>query len=275
MKHALAMFGLLLPGLVNACINADHPRYEEYQITRVTEPLLASLNTTPEDRFANHHDAPVDDFTKLQREAIEKIRFGKYEGAIKQLNAIEKQFPGQYETAANLGTAYELAGKNHAALKWIQEGVERNAHSHAGSEWIHVNILEAKIKLEQDPDYLSTNKVLALKDSIILENHVAVNNAEIPVEEVTRMIHYQLQERMVFIKEDDPVVADLLFTMADLYETQELLGVSQKVLELSKRFAPDQMQSMNGSNSWRSLNERQSPGSILGAVFSEPESCSR
>jgi len=49
----------------------------------------------------------------------------------------------------DLGTAYELAGKNEPALRWIREGLRRNPNSHKGTEWLHVKILEAKIEQEK------------------------------------------------------------------------------------------------------------------------------
>ena len=59
--------------------------------------------------------------------------------------ALERRYPGHHETAANLGTALELAGHDAPALQWIRIGIRRNADEHYGSEWLHVRILEAKI----------------------------------------------------------------------------------------------------------------------------------
>ena len=59
---------------------------------------------------------------------------------------IENKSPGLYATASNLGTTYELLGQNDLALHWITKAIKINPNSHNGSEWIHVKILEAKIK---------------------------------------------------------------------------------------------------------------------------------
>ena len=80
--------------------------------------------------------------------------------AIELLEELEKKSPGQYAVAANLGTAYELNGDNRKALEWIKKGVERNPESHFGTEWLHVKILEAKIAIEQNPEWLSNHSVL-------------------------------------------------------------------------------------------------------------------
>jgi tetratricopeptide (TPR) repeat protein len=71
---------------------------------------------------------------------------GRYDEAKAVYEEIEKITPGRYSTAANLGTVYELLGQNDLALKWIKKAVEIDPTSHEGSEWIHVKILEAKIK---------------------------------------------------------------------------------------------------------------------------------
>src|SRR5437868_417932 len=50
--------------------------------------------------------------------AVALIYLGRPLDAIPLLEALEKEKPGQYETAANLGTAFELADKNKEALHW-------------------------------------------------------------------------------------------------------------------------------------------------------------
>src|SRR5258708_7777149 len=88
---------------------------------------------------------------------------GRSEEAVTLLNQLEKEKPGEYFIAANLGTAYELSGNNEEALKWIKEGIHRDPTSHEGTEWLHVKILEAKITQEKDPHYFKTHSVLELQ----------------------------------------------------------------------------------------------------------------
>jgi tetratricopeptide (TPR) repeat protein len=76
------------------------------------------------------------------------------------LERLEKDEPGLYMTAANLGTAYELAGDAATALKWSREGIRRDPNSHYGTEWLHVRILEAKLALAEDPQWLDSHTVL-------------------------------------------------------------------------------------------------------------------
>lgn len=129
------------------------------------------------------------------------IRLGRAAEAIVELEAIEQAFPGKYATAANLGTAYELVGKNAEALAWITRGIERNPGSHQGTEWLHVAILRAKLKLQADPAWL--------------ERHSVLDEAESrPAAEIVLAIEYQLHERLVFVPPEDAVVCDLFYQAA-------------------------------------------------------------
>lgn len=87
---------------------------------------------------------------------------GKYSEAKSIFQKIEKNQPGLYATAANLGTVYELIGKNDSAYYWIDKAIKINPESHDGSEWIHLKILEAKIKAENDSGFFDSYNILEL-----------------------------------------------------------------------------------------------------------------
>src|SRR5262245_36666098 len=61
---------------------------------------------------------------------------GETAKAIEILTEVEKEKPGEYIVAANLGTAYELHGDLASAHKWISEAIKRNANAHYGTEWL-------------------------------------------------------------------------------------------------------------------------------------------
>jgi len=135
----------------------------------------------------------------------------QYEASAKIYLQIEKMSPGRYATASNLGTVYELMGQNEQALAWISKAVAIDPQSHKNSEWIHVNILKAKIKGENTINTefllgtgfgdkaspaspLSMTELLALRDAL----------------------YYQLNERVTFVKPQDKIVAVLLSALADV-----------------------------------------------------------
>jgi hypothetical protein len=170
------------------------------------------------------------------------IHVGDVKLGIRILEEIERTNPGLYVTAANLGTAFELSGENENALEWISEGLRRNANSHYGSEWVHVKILEAKIALAKDPAWLKTHSILNLD----FGNAPRPELPEITVvdskgkarthSEVKHAIAYQLHERLGFIPAPDPIVADLLFDLANLYALTTTVEVAQPVYDLALKF---------------------------------------
>jgi hypothetical protein len=178
------------------------------------------------------------------------IHIGDVKPGIKILEEIERTNPGLYVTAANLGTAFELSGENENALEWISEGIKRNGNSHYGSEWVHVKILEAKIALAKDPEWLKTHSILGLDFGSAprpeLPEITTVNREGKPRthNEVKNAIAYQLHERLGFIPAPDPIVAELLFDLANFHALTTTIEVAQPVYDMALKFgvkSPEQV----------------------------------
>jgi len=162
------------------------------------------------------------DFANLTDLGILLVYQGQYAQAIRLFLTIELRYPRHHETAANLGTALELAGHDAPALQWIRIGIQRNAREHYGSEWLHARILEAKIATAKDPTYLDHHSVagITFDQTLVPELPRAMpagNNGE-PVKpwELNSALSYQLYERTGFVKPRDPIVANLLLDWATL-----------------------------------------------------------
>ncbi len=155
--------------------------------------------------------------------AVALIFVGRVAEAIKVLVALEAQRPGVYTTAANLGTAYELSGNLEAAVKWIGEGIARNPQSHDGTEWLHVAILRAKLKLRADQAWLAQHSVLDVAE------------AREPAE-IVRAIEYQLNERLQFVRPSDAVVCDLFYQAAQRVAGADAKERKAQYLRESLRF---------------------------------------
>jgi tetratricopeptide (TPR) repeat protein len=151
---------------------------------------------------------------------------GEAAEAVTLLEQIEAERPGLYVTAANLGTAYELAGNNEKALEWIRKGIERNPNAHEGTEWLHVRILEAKLALKHDPTWLDSNSLVGARKTKIYYGAVNILPTEITAtgnrgeqlsaEQVKAALIYQLHERMQFVQPPDAIVGSMLFELGDL-----------------------------------------------------------
>lgn len=163
------------------------------------------------------------EFPKRNDYAATLIYLGRSEEAVSVLLALEKEEPGHYSVASNLGTAYELMGQDALALEWIRKGIERNPKSHSGSEWLHVRILESKIKMKEQPGWLKTHSVSGmdfgpgpLPQAPSSSQALPTGNQGQPLSFVEAYdgVGYQLKERLQFVKPSDPIVADLLLDYA-------------------------------------------------------------
>ncbi len=178
--------------------------------------------------------------------AVAMLHLGKIKEAIKILERLEKKRPGLYYTAANLGTAYELNGENAEALKWIREGVSRNPDAHHGSEWLHVKILEAKIALEEDPNWLANHSVLGINrasNEMLSASPTVSDHLGQPkdVKQIEAALIYQLHERLEFIKPPEGVVASLLFDLSRILSTTKGQEHGDVVSALAQTYGPDLM----------------------------------
>ena len=122
---------------------------------------------------------------------------GQYDTAYAILTRLEKEKPNEYNIIANLGTLYELKGENEKALVYIKKAIALNSESHHGSEWFHIQILEAKLQ-GRSSDWWITHPVLNLSK--------IKKDSEIIISDIT----YQLKERIPFTKKPDLMMAAIL-----------------------------------------------------------------
>jgi tetratricopeptide (TPR) repeat protein len=147
----------------------------------------------------------------------------KYDEALKLYLNIEKIKPNRYSTASNLGTLYELMGENQKAYNWIKKSIAINPKSHKGSEWLHLKILEAKIKNLKD---VSGQFLINASFGMSREPKTKLSQKEI--DELVQSIYFQVNERMSFIEPKDKIISILLFELGNL---AELLGKNSSALE--------------------------------------------
>lgn len=155
--------------------------------------------------------AVTNDLDYLSDKGFLLILQKKYDKAIKLYLKIEKNEPNRYSTASNIGTAYELSGQIETALKWIKKSVEIDPGSHYNSEWIHVRILEAKLKGEE---FYTTKFLLNTEFGLADKPKTKMTKQEL--QKLSKALYYQLNERISFIKKKDKIVAQLLFDLGNI-----------------------------------------------------------
>lgn len=162
------------------------------------------------------------DFTGYNDLAALLLHLGRPQDALDLLQVLERRWPGHYEAATNLGTAYELLGRDDDALRWIREGIVRNPESHDGSEWLHVRILEAKIAAAAGTPLSANVSLLGLEfgDAVHPQppRPLPAGNDGRPVSpsRLGLSLHRQLHERSQLVPAPDPVVASLILDLATL-----------------------------------------------------------
>ncbi|SFL19932.1 tetratricopeptide repeat protein [Lysobacter sp. cf310] len=232
MRVLLAAALLALVPTAHACINEvgtdrDGRRFDAlwYLGDGLTEPMRErsgrkhALERAPE-TIAEARKQPS--FQSLTNLGVLLIYQGQYPLAIRHFLSLERRYPGHHETAANLGTALELAGQDQVALRWIKLGIQRNVDEHLRSEWLHARILEAKIAAARQPDYLQGRSIAGIRFEAnaapALPTAMPAGNDGKPVKpwQLERSLSYQLRERVQFVPAPDPVVANLMHDWATL-----------------------------------------------------------
>jgi tetratricopeptide (TPR) repeat protein len=171
--------------------------------------------------------------------AVGLILTGNYEEAIKRLQDLENERPGQYEIAVNLGTALELAGQSSAALGWIKEGIRRNPYSHNATEWLHVMILEAQLKAATNKSLFRDKTLLGLTPEQLQGDDsrvIRIGNEQKSIAQIDSALHYQLQERLSLVKKKEPILAGLLMDAATMEATRRNLEEAIKILDLAEKY---------------------------------------
>jgi len=167
------------------------------------------------------------------------LHLGEIQPALAILVRIEQTRPGLYATATNLGTAYELIGKNEHALSWIRAGIRRNPESHDGSEWLHVAILESKLAMAANPGWLRTHSVLGLDFGSEAAPRMpgvfpSGNKGQtLDARETSHAIHVQMAERLQFVGPPDAIVGDLLFDYANLLMLTDTMENAAAIYKLA------------------------------------------
>jgi len=176
----------------------------------------------------------TNDIRYLSDEGLVLIVLGEYKKAITLYLQIEKIKPNRYSTASNIGTAYELDGQNKQALFWIEKAVKLNEHSHYDSEWIHVNILKAKLGGEQ---FITTQ--FLLNTDFGTDSIPRTSLPKKKLDSLSQALFYQLNERNSFVKPKDKIVAQLLFDLGNLTFVRSAYKVALADYALAKEYGYD------------------------------------
>ena len=149
--------------------------------------------------------------------AINLLKLGDVDSAYSILQPLQIEHPKEYTITANLGTCYELMGELDSALKYISKGYELNKNSHFKSEWVHVKILEAKIKRISNSRWIIDNPILSQDD---LKSRIGNAGHKNSVRIINNQLMYQLRTRAPFTPAPNEVMTNLLLSLAEFNKTE-------------------------------------------------------
>jgi tetratricopeptide (TPR) repeat protein len=212
------LFAFLLINSTYACLNGDSKFLKDGTFLYFDKEGMVPYG---HDFISNNFDIGIVNLDKLYKKtkdldylsdkALIYILKKRYNEAIRIYQLIERISPNRYATASNMGTAYELMGNNELALFWIKKSFKINPESHMNSEWLHIKILEAKIKGKSlyNSNFLintdfGSNEMPQTKLSVLA------------LHKLYKALYYQLNERVSFVKPKEEIVALLLFELGNI-----------------------------------------------------------
>jgi tetratricopeptide (TPR) repeat protein len=235
MKKIVCLFIFLqVSSSLNACLNYYYSTDKEGHLHVVTDELRKKfninfnkeLNVTRllklEAKLKKEHS-----YMLLSDYALGLMKLGKTSEALQLLAEISKHYPNDFRIASNLGTAYELNGQNDSALKYIKHGLKLNPNDHEGSEWVHVKVLETKLRLSKDPQFLKNTSVLNLSETQEKDTNVC------------RHILIQVHERFPFTPAPDPIMASLMTDLGDCLATTIALEYALSSYQIAREYFGD------------------------------------
>jgi tetratricopeptide (TPR) repeat protein len=178
------------------------------------------------------------DFRTQNDLAVALVHLGEYKAALAYFNTIESNHPGQYRTASNLGTTYELLGDNVNALRWIREGLNRNRDSHDNSEWIHLKILQVKLSGEKPASVLGLD--FGAGSSPVAPTALPPDARERPqtLAQIENALIFQLHERLQFVRAPDATMASLLFDLGNLLALRGEDAHAHEIYNRALKYSP-------------------------------------
>ncbi len=224
-----------------ACLNLPitNPMTNYYENTGLNSVHIPYGHTFKSDSFLlvqlkkiNQDYVKNKNIDALITKGVLLILLKRYDEAIKLYIKLYKQIDyDNYSIASNLGTAYELIGDNKNAYKWMTRAIVADPSSHFNSEWIHINILN--LKLNKNP--IITSNALIEVDFGLLDKPITSISKD-SLDELKRAIFFQLEERMSFIKPKDPIIAHLLFDLANINFLLNDSSSALQIYNLSKQY---------------------------------------
>ena len=134
----------------------------------------------------------------------------QFSSALELSTRLVARYPKNYSVVITHAAALELNGNIAEATSFMEQAIALNPKSHKGSEWIHVNLLKQRLEGEAGVSPWALIGMDLRPDSAL------VKPDSVDLKALVKQIHYQVNDRMYFTPEHDPLFGALVFAYADL-----------------------------------------------------------
>lgn len=154
--------------------------------------------------------------------AVHLARLGRIKESLNILRNIYYRHPEEFIILSNLTFLYELNGKIDSALFINEKSLDRFSKTYKGSNWVHMKILQAKLKMQMDSNWIYNHKVLNLQlkhakkitkrtgDNTDVDEQFRENNS------VISSIIYHIKERIPYTPAPDLLLSSVIAESAEL-----------------------------------------------------------
>lgn len=157
------------------------------------------------------------DYKNISDYGVYLLMAGNYTEGLRLFTALLQKHSDVYEIRANIAVAYELNGRFDSAYYWEKKALELQPGAHENTEWIHLKILEARIKTAADSNWCLANNVTGIYD-LVKTNYTLPINEHWKSTQLFEDFITQLTERFPFTVAEDRVMGKLMMELGDAYK---------------------------------------------------------
>lgn len=247
MKNVFLLLPFLFLGFsANACLNEyGHRLNGQKLVTRyfyLADRDLSFNTSELKTKLSELRASDDDSFQNQSNIAVVLMKLGKAKEALALLKPLIARHPKEYQLNANIGTAYELTGDLENALKYIKKGYQIFPDAHHKSEWIHVKIIEAKIKEQSNPGWLRSHPIVTVEELVA---HMHGREMHPEYRHHHNQLAHQIKTRAPFTPAPNAVIANLALTLGEfsekhgIYENALMAYIYTIEFREKKRYATD------------------------------------
>jgi tetratricopeptide (TPR) repeat protein len=162
---------------------------------------------------------------------------GNVAEALEMLTELNAEKPESYEILANLAVARELNGDDQGALAAVEGSLKLNPEAHLDTEWMHAKVLQAKLALKTDPDWLEKHTVSGIPKADFPKDFALESlGKQRNLESIANALRAHLVPRLIFIKGKDPIVAAMLTELARVRARESIVERAIPIANLATEY---------------------------------------